>query len=226
MITKNNVALPRVVSRDEWRVAREELLAKEKQITRQLDELNALRRRLPMVRIVKDYVFDGPKGRARLLDFFDGRQQLIVYHFMFDPKWEEGCVGCSMFADQLSHPAHLNARGTSLVMISRAPLNKIEKYKSRMGWNVPWYSSFESDFNQDFGVTKESGESHGLSVFLRDGDNIYHTYFIGQRGVEHLGSVWTLLDLTPYGRQEEWENSPESWPKTPPYTWWRRHDQY
>jgi len=126
----------------------------------------------------------------------------------------------------MSHPAHLHARDTSLVLISRAPLEKLERYKVRMGWDLPWVSSFGSDFNFDFDVTTDEDERHGVSVFLRDGDNVYRTYFTGARGGEYLGSHWTYLDLTPFGRQEIWEDSPDGWPQTEPYTWLRRHDEY
>ena len=165
-----------------------------------------------------------------LLDVFEGRHQLILYHFMFAPDVEgwpsAGCPGCSMFVDQVGHLSHLHARDTSLVLVSRAPLQEILRYKKRMGWTVPWFSSAGSDFNVDFGVTTTEGETFGLSVFLRDGDNVFRTYFMDGRGVESLGSVWTFLDLTPLGRQEDWEDSPEGRPQTPPYQWWRRHDEY
>ena len=223
---KSKIALPRIVSRDEWLAAHEAFLAKEKEFTRQRDALNAERRRLPMVKIEKEYVFEGPEGEASLLDLFEGRRQLILYHFMFDPDWDEGCDGCSMVVDNMGHPAHLHARDTSRVLVSRAPLEKIERYKARMGWTIPWYSSFNSDFNTDFEVTTDEGETFGLSVFLRDGDDIFQTYFTNGRGVEYLGSNWSYLDLTPFGRQEAWEDSPAGWPQTPPYGWWRRHDQY
>ena len=226
MMMENTIALPQVVSRDEWLAAQKAFLAREKEFTRQRDKLNAERRRLPMVKIEKGYVFEGPDGKASLLDLFEGRRQLILYHFMFDPDWDEGCDGCSMVVDNMGHPAHLHARDISRVLVSRAPLAKIERYKARMGWTVPWYSSFGSDFNTDFGVTTDAGETFGLSVFLRDGDNIYQTYFTKGRGVEYLGSNWSYLDLTPFGRQETWEDSPTGWPQTPPYEWWRRHDEY
>ena len=226
--------LPPVVSEAEWQAAREQLLAKEKDATRARDALAAERRRLPRVRIEKDYVFDGPGGKASLLDLFEGRRQLIVYHFMFGPNQDEGCDGCSMFADQVCHLAHLHARDTSFALVSRAPSAKIEPYKQRMGWTIPWFSSFETDFNVDFGLSPETpqptkyqdGENFGLSVFLRDGDEVFRTYFTNRRGTEALGSVWTFLDLTPLGRQETWEDSPEGYPQTPPYDWWRRHDKY
>ena len=222
--------LPRVVSAAEWEAAREELLVKEKEATRARDALAAERRRLPMVRIEKDYVFEGPDGEASLVDLFDGRRQLIVYHFMFAPGapgWPDaGCDGCSMVVDNIGHLAHLHARDTSLVLVSRAPLAKIEAYKRRMGWTVPWFSSAGSDFNVDFGLTTDEGETFGLSVFRLDGDEVFRTYFTSERGVEALGSNWTFLDLTPLGRQEDWEDSPEGYPQTPRYEWWRRNDEY
>jgi predicted dithiol-disulfide oxidoreductase (DUF899 family) len=224
------VNLPQVVSPTEWQVAREALLVKEKEATRARDALAAERRRLPMVQIDKEYLFEGPDGKASLLDLFAGRRQLIVYHFMFAPGvggWPEaGCPGCSMVVDNLGHLAHLHARDTSFVLVSVAPLAKIEPYKERMGWSVPWFSSFGGDFNVDFGVTTDGGETFGLSVFIRDGDGVYRTYFTSGRGVEALGSNWTFLDLTPLGRQELWEDSPDGWPQTPPLEWWRRHDEY
>jgi predicted dithiol-disulfide oxidoreductase (DUF899 family) len=228
------VNLPPVVSEEEWRAAVEKLRVKEKEQTRARDALAAERRRLPMVRIDKDYVLEGPQGPARLLDLFEGRRQLFVYHFMFGPNQEEGCDGCSMFVDQVGHLAHLNARDSSFALVSRAPIDKIERYRERMGWTIPWYSSFASDFNVDLGVSPETpqpdeyqdGESFALSVFLRDGRDVYRTYFTSQRGVESLGSTWTFLDLTPLGRQEDWEDSPPGRPQGPPYKWWRRHDEY
>jgi predicted dithiol-disulfide oxidoreductase (DUF899 family) len=222
--------LPPIVSLAEWQVAREKLLVKEKAATRAHDALAAERRRLPMVRTDKDYVFEGERGKANLLDLFDGRRQLILYHFMFAPGvggWPSaGCVGCSLYLDGVSHLSHLHARDTSFVAVSRAPLQNILQYKKRMGWTVPWFSSSESDFNADFGVTKDESEGSGTSVFLRDGDNILRTYFTTGRGDEMLGTVWSFLDLTPLGRQETWEDSPEGWPQSPPYEWWCRHDEY
>jgi predicted dithiol-disulfide oxidoreductase (DUF899 family) len=231
---KEPMNLPPVASEEEWQAAREALLAEEKDATRARDALAAKRRRLPRVRIDKDYVFDGPDGKANLLDLFEGRRQLLLYHFMFGPNQDVGCDGCSMVLDQICHLAHLHARDTSFAAVSRAPLPKIEAYRERMGWTIPWYSSFEGDFNVDFGVGPQTpqpdvyqdGETFGLSVFLGDDDGIFRTYFTTQRGVEALGSVWTLLDLTPLGRQEEWEDSPAGYPQTKPYEWWRRHDEY
>jgi predicted dithiol-disulfide oxidoreductase (DUF899 family) len=226
--------LPPVVSEEEWQAARDALLVKEKEATRARDALAAERRRLPRALIEKDYVFDGPEGKASLLDFFDGRSQLLLYHFMFGPNQDVGCDGCSMFVDQIGHLAHLHARDTSFALVSRAPIEKIEAYRKRMGWTIPWYSSFGTDFNVDFGVGPEvpqegvyqDGESFGLSAFIRDGENVYRTYFTTHRGTEALGSVWTFLDVTPLGRQEEWEDSPPGYPQTKPYQWWRRHDEY
>jgi predicted dithiol-disulfide oxidoreductase (DUF899 family) len=224
------VNLPDVVSAEEWQAAHERLLAKEKAATRERDALAAERRRQPMLEIEKDYRLDGPGGEARLVDLFDGRSQLILYHFMFGPGasgWPDaGCDGCSMFVDQVGHLAHLHARDTSFALVSRAPLEKIEPYRKRMGWDTPWFSSANSDFNDDFGVTRNGSEVFGLSVFIRDGDRIFRTYFTSGRGVEALGSVWTFLDLTPLGRQEDWEDTPEGRPQGPRYTWWRRHDEY
>jgi predicted dithiol-disulfide oxidoreductase (DUF899 family) len=226
--------LPPVVSAEEWQAARDMLLAREKEATRARDALAAERRRLPRVHIDKDYVFEGPEGKASLLDLFEGRTQLLLYHFMFGPNQDVGCDGCSMVLDQICHLAHLHARDTSFAAVSRAPIPKIEAYRKRMGWEIPWYSSFESDFNVDFGVGPEKpqedvyqdGETFGLSAFIRDDESVFRTYFTTQRGVEALGSVWTLLDLTPLGRQEEWEDSPAGYPQTKPYEWWRRHDEY
>ena len=226
--------LPPVVSATEWHTARDALLAKEKEATRTRDALAAERRRLPRVRIEKGYVFDSPGGKVTLPDLFEARRQLLLYHFMFGPNQDAGCDGCSMFVDQIGHLAHLHARDASFVLVSRAPIQKIAAYKERMGWAIPWVSSFESDFNVDFGVGPETppegvyqdGESFGLSVFIRDGEDVYRTYFTTHRGVEALGSVWTFLDLTPLGRQEQWEDSPEGYPQAKPYEWWRRHDEY
>jgi predicted dithiol-disulfide oxidoreductase (DUF899 family) len=230
MKTEDMKTLPKIVSAAEWQAAHENLLVKEKAATRARDALAAERRRLPMVRIEKDYQFEGPDGKATLLDLFEGRPQLLLYHFMFAPSvdgWPEaGCPGCSFFVDQIGHLAHLHARATSFALVSLAPLDKIQAYKKRLGWSLPWFSSAGGDLNVDFGVSTTEGETFGLSVFLRDGDNVFRTYFTTQRGVEALGSTWTFLDLTPLGRQEDWEDSPSGWPQSSPYVWWRRHDEY
>jgi predicted dithiol-disulfide oxidoreductase (DUF899 family) len=226
--------LPPVVTTEEWQAAWEALNVKEKEATRARDALAAERRRLPRVSVSTDYVFDQPEGKAGLLDLFEGRTQLLLYHFMFGPNQEAGCDGCSMFVDQIGHLAHLHARNTSFALVSRAPIAKVDAYRKRMGWTIPWYSSYESDFNVDFGVGPETpregvyqdGETFGLSVFIREGDDVFRTYFTTHRGVEALGSVWTFLDLTPLGRQEQWEDSPVGYPQTKPYEWWRRHDEY
>ena len=222
---------PPIVSRDEWQRERDQLLLKEKAATRAHDALAAERRRLPMVRIEKDYVFDGPNGKVHLLDLFEGRSQLIVYHFMFAPSvggWPEaGCPGCSMVVDYLGPLAHLHARDTSLVVVSRAPLENLEAYKQRMGWEVPFYSHPSMDFFAEVGGTPPPDEEpHGLSVFLRKGDEVFQTYFVTARGLEVVDANFTLLDWTPLGRQETWEDSPEGWPQSEPYEWWRRHDEY
>jgi predicted dithiol-disulfide oxidoreductase (DUF899 family) len=227
---KTTPAHPPIVSAAEWQAARDRLLVKEKATTRALDALAAERRRLPMVLIDKDYVFDGPDGAVRLRDMFEGRRQLLLYHFMFAPGasgWPAaGCDGCSFFVDNVGHLAHLHARDTSFALVSRAPLASILAYRQRMDWDIPWFSSAGNDFNVDFGLTSDRGETFGLSVFLRLGDEVYRTYFTNGRGAEALGSAWSFLDLTPYGRQEDWEDSPEGWPQTRPYEWWRRHDEY
>jgi predicted dithiol-disulfide oxidoreductase (DUF899 family) len=217
---------PRIVSPAEWQVARDELLIKEKAATRALDALAAERRRLPMVRIADDYVFQGTEGAVSLLGLFDGRRQLAVYHFMTPLGGEHLCKGCSSFTDNVGHLAHLHARDTSFALVSRAPLSEIQATKQRMGWTVPWVSSFGSTFNEDLGLTRRGEDSFGLSVLLRDGDRIFRTYFTSARGVDRLRFDFNLLDLTPLGRQEDWEDSPEGWPQSPPYTWWRLHDEY
>lgn len=226
--------LPEVVSLSQWEAAQERLQAKEKAATRARDALAAERRRLPRLLIERDYVLAGPSGEASLTDLFEGRRQLLLYHFMFGPNQSEGCDGCSMFVDQIGHLAHLHARDTAFALVSRAPLERLEAYRRRMGWEIPWYSAESSKLNVDFGLSPEQprpeeyqdGEMFGLSAFLRDGGELYRTYFTSRRGVEALGSVWTLLDLTPLGRQESWEDSPSDYPQTPPYEWWRRHDEY
>ena len=239
----STVAHPPIVSRDEWLVARKALLARERELTRQYDAVNAARRRLPMVRIDKNYVFDSPGGKKSLLDLFGDRRQLIVYHFMFDPAWEAGCPGCTGFVDSIGDLSLLEARDTRMVAVSRAPLAKLEAYKAKKNWTLPWVSSFGSDFNYDFHVTLDekvappeynyrskaelaqrtdepyfmSGESHGLSVFFRLEDEVFHTYSAYARGVEGLTHAYALLDRTAYGRQEDFEDSPPGWPQRPTY---------
>jgi predicted dithiol-disulfide oxidoreductase (DUF899 family) len=216
---------PPIVSSQEWETARQQLLAKEKALTRARDELAAERRRMPWLAVAKQYEFDGPKGKARLLDLFDGRRQLIVYRAFFEPGvkgWpDHGCIGCSFLADQVADLAHLNARDTTLVFASRAPQKDIERLKARMGWKMPWYT-IRNGFDADFGVD----EWHGTNAFIRNGDKIFRTYFINSRGDEQMGSTWTYLDMTALGRQEEWEDSPKGYPQTPPYQWWNWHDEY
>jgi predicted dithiol-disulfide oxidoreductase (DUF899 family) len=220
------MTFPQVVSRDEWLTARKALLKEEKDATLAQDAVSASRRELPMVKIEKDYVLEGPDGKTSLLDLFEGRKQLIVYHFMFSPDDEEGHNSCSLLVDNISHATHLHANNTTIALISRAPLAKLSRFKTRMGWTVPWYSSFGSDFNYDFHVTNDesvapveynykdkatliekgtpwyiSGEWQGLSVFLRDGDDVFHTYSAYERGIDALVNTYTYLDLTPLGRQ-------------------------
>jgi predicted dithiol-disulfide oxidoreductase (DUF899 family) len=217
--------MPTIVTPEEWEAAREELLIKEKEHTRARDALAAERRRMPRMAVEKDYRFEGPNGPASLADLFDGRTQLVLYRFFFEPGVkgfpEHGCPGCSFGADQVGHLAHLNARDTTLAYVSRAPQEDIERYRSRMGWQVPWYT-LTDDFDADLGVA----EWHGTNAFVREGDQIFRTYFIDARGDEAMGSTWSYLDLTALGRQEEWEDSPEGYPQTPPYQWWRLHDEY
>jgi predicted dithiol-disulfide oxidoreductase (DUF899 family) len=208
-----------IVSAHEWETARRDLLVKEKELTRAHDALAAERRRMPRMAVEKEYRFDGPDGPASVLDLFQGRRQLILYRFFFEPGvsgWpEKGCVGCSLMADQDAHPAHLNARDITLAYASRAPQADIERLKAKMGWKVPWYT-ITDDFDADFGVD----EWHGTNAFIRDGDRIFRTYFIDARGDEAMGSTWSYLDITALGRQEQWEDSPEGYPQTPPYAWW------
>ena len=216
---------PPIVSQQEWEAARQQLLVKEKALTRSRDALAAERRRMPWLAVEKKYEFDGPKGNVSLLDLFEGRRQLIVYRAFFEPGvfgWpEHACKGCSMVADQVAHVAHLNARDTSLAFVSRAPQPDIERVKARMEWRMPWYTITDS-FDVDFGVD----EWHATNAFIRDGDRVFRTYVIDARGDEALGSTWSYLDMSALGRQELWENSPEGYPQTPPYEWWNWHDEY
>jgi predicted dithiol-disulfide oxidoreductase (DUF899 family) len=220
------VSLPQIVSRDEWLVAREELLAREKELTRQRDAVNAERSKLPMVEVDKEYFFEGRKGSASLLDLFEGRRQLIVYHFMWRWDLDAGCPSCSFMVDNIGHPAHLQAANTTLAVVSRGPWSRLAQFKERMGWSVPFYSSFGSDFNYDFHVTLDEsvapveynyltkaaleqkgetwfteGEVSGTSVFLRDNERIFHTYSSYARGLDLLIGTYNYLDLTPLGRQ-------------------------
>jgi predicted dithiol-disulfide oxidoreductase (DUF899 family) len=224
------MTLPDVVSHEQWLQARTELLAREKELTHLRDRLVADRRRLPMVKVTKDYRFTGPDGELTLEQLFEGRTQLIVCHFMFDPDWEDGCSSCTAGADEMSagHLEHLHARDTTLAYVSRAPYDKIARYREQRGWTFPWYSSHGSDFNYDFAVTLDesvtspsynykdadelrgmgfepSGEFPGRSSFLRTTDGIFHTYSVYARGTETVGGSYYLLDETALGRQEEWE---------------------
>jgi predicted dithiol-disulfide oxidoreductase (DUF899 family) len=229
---------PKIVSRDEWTAARKALLEKEKEFNRQRDALSAERRKLPCVKVDKAYVFEGPQGRVTLPELFDGRRQLIVYHFMFDPSWEDGCKSCSFVVDNLQGGlAHLAARDVAFAAISRAPLAKLSAFKKRMGWSFRWFSSFDTDFNYDYHVSfrpedKAAGkveynyvskefpvsEAPGLSVFLRDGDDVFHTYSTYARGLDLLIGTYNCLDLTPLGRDEAQLSYPMAWV--------RHHDKY
>ena len=218
--------MPPVVSPQEWEDAYAQMLVKEKAFTRAGDALAAERRRMPRMAVEKGYTFEGPDGPVSLLDLFAGRRQLLVYRFFYEPGvsgWpESGCRGCSMMADQVADVAHLNARDTTLVYVSRAPQADIERWKARMGWKVPWFT-ITDEFDKDFGVD----EWHGTNAFYRDDeDRIFRTYMINKRGDEALGTVWSYLDMTALGRQEEWEDSPEGYPQTMTYAWWNLHDEY
>ncbi|TMM13012.1 MAG: DUF899 domain-containing protein [Actinobacteria bacterium] len=230
------MSLRRIATREEWLDARKELLAKEKELTSQRDAISAERRRLPMVPIDKDYVFDGPNGTVRLIDVFEGRPQLMIYHFMFHPEWEDGCPSCTAGIDEVSAGflAHLHTRDTTFALVSRAPLAKLERWRAKQGWDLPWYSSFGSDFNYDFGVTIDASRGFdqynfrtldeyatmgqesmktadqpydmpGRSCFLRVDSHVFHTYSQYARGLESTGGSYYFLDLTALGRQEEWE---------------------
>jgi predicted dithiol-disulfide oxidoreductase (DUF899 family) len=217
---------PPIVSQQEWQAAWQQMLVKEKAHTRARDALAAERRRMPWLAVDKEYAFVGPEGRVSLPDLFDGRRQLLVYRAFFEPGvvgWpEHACDGCSMVADQVAHPAHLNARDTSLAFVSRAPQADVARLKARMGWeHIPWFT-LTDDFDANFSVD----EWHGTNAFIRDGERVFRTYFVKDRGDEQMGSTWNYLDVTALGRQEEWENSPEGYPQTAPYTWWNWHDNY
>jgi predicted dithiol-disulfide oxidoreductase (DUF899 family) len=222
--------MPEIVSREEWLVARGRLLAEEKEFTKRRDELNANRRRLPMVEVGQEYVFEGPAGSVKLVDLFEGRRQLVVYHFMFQPEWDAGCPNCSGFADDIGSLAALNEKTTTFVAVSRAPYGKIAAFKERKGWTFPWYSSAGSSFNYDFHVTLDDsvvplsynyrtkaewdelpnnahvqGEQpfdlHGMSCFLRVDDDVHHTYSTYGRGTDSMGFTTNAIDLTVLGRQ-------------------------
>jgi predicted dithiol-disulfide oxidoreductase (DUF899 family) len=217
---------PPIVAADEWNAALQRMLVKEKELTRARDALAAERRRMPWLAVEKQYQFEGSTGKLSLVDLFGGRRQLIVYRAFFDDGvygWpEQGCRGCSMVADQIAHPAHLNARDTTLVFVSRGPQEDIARIKARMGWDlIPWYT-ITDDFDKDFGVD----EWHGTNAFIREGNKVYRTYIINSRGDEQMGGTWNYLDITALGRQEEWEDSPAGYPQTPPYKWWNWHDSY
>jgi predicted dithiol-disulfide oxidoreductase (DUF899 family) len=225
------MTLPKIVSRDEWLTARMELLAEEKAITRARDAVNARRRELPMVEVNKEYVFEGANGKAGLPDLFDGRRQLIVYHFMWRWDLDAGCPSCSFMMDSAPHLSHLHAANTTLVAVSRGPWDKLAAFRDRMGWTVPFYSSYGGDFNYDFQATLDKkhgsveynfqpvdyeGEMPGTSVFLRAGDGVYHTYSSYARGGDIMLNAFNFLDLTPLGRQEE----------AGIMNWIRHHDTY
>jgi predicted dithiol-disulfide oxidoreductase (DUF899 family) len=217
---------PPIVSPTEWEAARLELLVEEKQLTRARDALAAKRRRMPWTAVDKEYAFEGPDGPLSLLDLFGGRRQLIVYRAFFEPGvlgWpEHACRGCSQVADQVAHPAHLNARETSLAFVSRAPQADIARLKERMGWqHIPWFT-LTDDFDADFDVA----EWHGTNAFIREGDRVFRTYLVNNRGDEQMGGTWNYLDITALGRQESWEDSPEGYPQTPTYEWIDWHDAY
>ena len=210
----------KIVSPEEWQIARDELLVKEKELMKAQDHLSAERRRLPMVRFDSKYQFDSADGAVSLLDLFDGRSQLIVYHFMLHPGDEAGCPGCSLIVDNVPHLAHLHARDITFKVVAPATLAEIERYKTRMGWDVPWVSAHGSGFTEDCGV----GKGFGVSVFLREGDEVFRTYFTSGRGGETFLATHRYLDITPKGRQEAWEE--ESRGDDGPGHWWRRHDEY
>jgi len=230
------MSLPKIVSKDEWTEARKAFLIKEKEATKQRDALNAERRELPMLEVDKDYEFDGPDGKVSLLDLFEGRKQLIIYHFMFHPEWKDGCPSCTAGTDELSPGflEHLHTRDTSFAMVSRAPLDKLERWKAKQGWDIPWYSSGEGDFNYDFGVTIDASRGFdefnfrtldeyaaigqesmktseqpydmpGQTCFLQVDGRVFRTYSQYARGLESTGGSYYFLDLTALGRQEDWE---------------------
>jgi predicted dithiol-disulfide oxidoreductase (DUF899 family) len=233
---------PPIVSQDRWVAARKELLTHEKELTKHYDRVTAARRRLPMVKIEKDYLFEDSRGKRDFKALFEGRRQLVIYHFMFDPAWEKGCPSCTWYIDALGDLSMLPDHDTTFALVSRAPLAKIEAYRKARGWDIPWYSSFGTDFNYDFHVTNDAkvrppeynyrtlaenkehhspnnllGEEHGLSVFFTLNDDLFHTYSAYARGTELLADARLILDATPYGRQQEFEDSPPGWPQKPTY---------
>jgi predicted dithiol-disulfide oxidoreductase (DUF899 family) len=235
-MTAETIPHPPIVSQAEWLEARKALLAREKELTRARDALNAARRRLPMVKL-KDYRFAGPGGEVGFADLFEGRRQLVIYHFMFDPRWDAGCPTCTRYISGINGLESLHSRDATFALVSRAPYEKLAAWQERQGWSIPWYSSFGSDFNYDFHVTldesvaptehnfrpvtiphdEQPGEGQGLSVFFRLGDDVFHTYSTYSRGVEGLTNGYSFLDITPYGRQEDFEDSPPGWPQRPTY---------
>lgn len=211
---------PEIVSRSEWMAAHQALMAKEKAMTRAQDALAAERRRQPWELVEQDYMLDGPDGPVSLSDIFEGRRQLILYHHMLKKDDPAPCAGCGMFTDNVGNLIHLNQRDTTFAIIARAPVDQIEALKQRLGWTMPFYST-NGDINRDF-----CGGDFGLNVFFKQDGKIYRTYYTTDRGVEKLGTIWTFLDITPLGRQEKWEDSPEGAPQTDPFRWWRLNDQY
>src|SRR5262245_24400162 len=233
---------PPIVSHDQWLSARETLLVHEKEVTRHYDRMTAERRRLPMEKVEKDYALTSKRGKRSLKELFEGRRQLVIYHFMFDPAWEKGCPSCTWHIDALGDLSMLQEYDTTFALVSRAPIAKIEAYRSERGWDIPWYSSFGTDFNYDFHVTNDPevrppeynyrtlaenkahnspnnrlGEEHGLSVFFPLDGDVFHTYSAYGRGTELIADARLILDTTPYGRQQEFEDSPPGWPQKPTY---------
>lgn len=217
---------PTIVDRDIWNDARGVLLQQEKALTRMKDAISAARRRMPVVQVRSDYPFEGTEGHVTLLDLFGGHPQLIVQHFMFGPDWTQGCDGCSMMAEHVGPLSHLHARRTAFALTSRAPLHRLLAFRDRMGWALPWYSTVGDEFNLAFGATVDGEEQQAISVFLRRDDRVFHSWSTYARGEEPFMQVFDLLDLTPYGRQEQWENSPPGVPQEPTYSWMRLSDRY
>jgi predicted dithiol-disulfide oxidoreductase (DUF899 family) len=233
---------PPVVAHDQWLDARKKLLTQEKELTKHYDRVTAEGRRLPMVKVEKHYLFDGPGGKRDFKALFEGRRQLVIYHFMFDPEWDKGCPNCTWYIDALGDLSMLREHDTTFALVSRAPLAKLEAYRKERGWDIPWYSSFGTDFNYDFHVTNDRkvrppeynyrskteneahkspnnllGEEHGLSDFFMLDDGVFHTYSAYARGTELYADARLILDATPYGRQQEFEDSPPGWPQKPTY---------